>query len=208
MEYCPARVPPRASRRLLGNALKASRDGAAFRIESRFAACLSSPWNAATNAPPANRAVRRSLYPRIMSARVCRDLTPDVKRHCLRIAASDRVTVRPQTQGFSGSPRSRRPVWRSRLAAPFPLALGYPVVLQQALNLSAQHRRIGLDDVPNQSVVHVSVSVNQEMAEGNDALVATDAGGGQSRFSSPRSSAVTTASVRLRAPSLAMTLAT
>ena len=43
-----------------------SSDGAAFRIESRLAACCSNPWNAATNAPLANISVLLSLYPRIM----------------------------------------------------------------------------------------------------------------------------------------------
>ena len=67
IEYCPSLLPRRASKRLLGKALNASRDGAALSIESRFVACFSNPWNAATNHPLANNSVRLSRYPRIIA---------------------------------------------------------------------------------------------------------------------------------------------
>ena len=80
-EYWPALPPPKVSRRLLGKTHNVSNDGAAFRIESRFVAYSSKPWNAGMNTPTANCSVRRSLYPRIMRVRVCPFLTSDVKLH-------------------------------------------------------------------------------------------------------------------------------
>ena len=65
MEYWPFLEPRRASSRLLGSPRNVSSDGAALRIESRFAACRSKPWNAGTNTPAANISVLLSLYPTI-----------------------------------------------------------------------------------------------------------------------------------------------
>src|SRR6266481_432006 len=48
-------------------------------------------------------------------------------------------------------------------------------LVQEPLDLLAKDRQLGLDDVPHEALINIRITVNQNVAEGNNAAVLTDA---------------------------------